>query len=173
MNTANPALSAALLATTLAATLSMSHPAAAAATFHNTSAGVACHAANGALAAKFTYNLNFLTNGNTTDAYVVCALNMDDTNQTPAVLNGLTATLFLPTPGTAACVAQTGYFSGTNQIEGSTALTYTSTYSNLTLQFSFDTSQLTRAGMTQVLTLNCKLPPGAKLGLIQRWETQG
>jgi hypothetical protein len=172
MTTAIRAGSATLLATTLAATLSTSFPAAASNTFHDASAGVACHPANGALAAKFTYNLNYLTNANTTDAYVLCSLPMDDVNNAPAVLNGLMVDVFLPSPATVTCVAQTGsYVSGANQIEGSSALTYTSSVTNLALQFSFETALLTRAGTYRVLTLNCKLPPGAKLGLIQRWET--
>jgi hypothetical protein len=172
MHTAIRAGTAALLATTLVAALSTSPSASASNTFHNASAGVACHPANGAVAAKFTYNLNFLTNGNTTDAYVLCSLPMDDVNNAPAHLDGLMVDVFLPSPGTVACAAQTGYYGGgLNQIESSTALSYTSSVNNVSHQFSFNTLLLHRDGVPPVLTLNCKLPPGARMGLIQRWET--
>jgi hypothetical protein len=171
MHTAIRAGYAALLATMLAA-LSTSPPAAAANTFHNASAGVACHPANGALAAKFIRNLNFLTNASTGDAYVVCSLPMDDAYNAPAQLDGLMVDVFLPTPGTVTCVAQTGTFSnGSNVIQASTAMTHTSSTTNVAVQFSFNANLLQREGVYRVLTLNCKLPAGTKMGLIQRWET--
>ena len=148
-------------------------PAAAASTFHDASAGVDCQAANGALAAKFTYNLNFLTNTGTTDAYVVCSLPMDDENQTPAMLEGLMVDVQLGAAGsTVTCVAQTGYWgAGVNQIFRSSAQSHTSTIPNETDQLVWNAAALGRDGVATVLTLNCKLPAGAKMGLIQRWES--
>jgi hypothetical protein len=140
--------------------------------FRDASAGVACQAANGALAGKFTHNLNYLTNVGTADAYVVCSLPMDDASGDPTPILLLTLEVFLPTQGsTVACTAQTGaYFDGANQIKSSVAESYTSTAANVDWQLAWSGSALARMDPHHVLTINCKVPAGGRLGLIQRWE---
>jgi hypothetical protein len=161
----------ALLATTLAATLPAIGPAAAA-NYRYASAGAACHAANGALASKFTFNLNYLTNVGTTDANVICSLPMDDATATPDTLTWLSVSVLVPTQGaTVTCMAQTGYFfNGVNTIYRSSAQTYTATQPNVAYTLQWNSYLLERADYVSVLTINCKLPPGTKLGLIQRVE---
>ena len=166
------AASTMLLTATIAAAIGTASPAAAATTSLNyVSAGVACHPASGALAAKFNRNLNYLTNVGTTDAYVVCHFQMADSPTLVAAFGGLYVHLQGSAAGsTVTCVAQVGaFFSGTNQINGSVARTHTTSAHNESLVLSW-LSGLERDDFADVVTLNCKLPPGMKMGLIQRWE---
>ena len=154
----------------LAAGMASSSPAFAA--YRNASAGAACHAANGALASKFTFNLNYLTNVGTTDAYVICNLAIDDAIGTPDTVTRLTVSLVVPTQGaTVSCVAQAGaFYNGTNHIIQSLAESDSADVPNAVVFLSWD-QDLVRGDALNVLTLNCKLPAGTKMGLIERWES--
>ena len=152
--------------------LSASQPAAATHA-HDTSAGGACHAANGAADGKFTYSNNYLTNIGTTDQYVICHLQMDDDDSVP-----LTHPVYLAvhtvagaTAGTITCVAQEGafYTGASNTIASSSARSATLDV-GLNSNLNWDTNLLTRPAIYYTLTLNCKVPGGFKLGLIEYWE---
>jgi hypothetical protein len=162
---------AALLTATLAIALGQSSPATATA-YRDASAGAVCHAANGALAAKFTFNLNYLTNISNTDAYVICHLPMDDAAMTPDGVGKLTVHGLIPTAGTTVtCVAQVGaFYDSTNHLYSSSAKSDTAATLNSELYLSWDSVEVPRTSNFQVLSINCKLPPGTKLGLIERWE---
>jgi hypothetical protein len=151
---------------------SLANPAPAAITYRDASAGAACHAANGALASKFTYNLNFVTNVGTTDAYVICSLPMDDASSLPDNIHTLSVAVQTSNPGaTVTCVAQNGsFYDGINHIYNSASRSYTAIGANAAFFLTWDGAALHRDGIYAVLTINCKLPPGTKLGLIQRWE---
>jgi hypothetical protein len=160
-------------AATLFAALLSANGAAATSYFRHASAGADCHAANGALAGKFTYNLNYLTNVGTADAYVICSLPPDDdASLGPNIVTSLSVEVFLPSAeSTVSCMAQTGaFFDGANQVYRSQAQSYTSVGPNAGTQLQWSGSALERGAAWRVLTFNCKLPPGARLGLIQRWE---
>jgi len=139
------------------------------------SAGTACRPANGALAPKFNYNLHYLTNIGTVDAYVVCDVALDDPSQTPDELFLLNVDLLVPTVGhTVTCVAQVGsFYSGQAHIVASSAVSATANAADDAIVLGWDTTKLVRNDVFKVLTLNCKLPPGTKMGLIQRWEIPG
>ena len=145
-------------------------PTATAAKFRDTSAGGACHAANGAAAAKFSFGNHYLTNNATTDQYVVCHFQMDDEQAelitTPLFL-AMTATAGPASGGTVTCLAQVGNYS-----MGATTITASATRSaplaagaSTTLDWSG--VSWGRTQHYQVMTLNCRLPPGFRMGLIQ------
>jgi hypothetical protein len=144
---------------------------AAAQAYHYASAGAACQPANGALA-KFTYNLHFLTNTGTTDQTVVCHLGMDDAGGTPKAHVFLNVQVYLPATGTTVtCLAQTGGFYGEGtHIQASTAKTLTSSTPNQYGALSWTGAELPRENSSVIVTLNCKLPPGARMGTIGRVE---
>ena len=145
---------------------------ASAAAYRNASAGAACHAANGALASKFTFNLNYLTNIGTTDAYVICSLPMDDASTTPDTIIKLSVSFTVPAAlSTVTCVAQAGNYVTTNNIYHSAAESRTTASANQSLTMQWE-NYIPRGGVINVVTLNCKLPPGTKMGLIERWENQ-
>jgi hypothetical protein len=138
-------------------------------TYRDASAGAVCHAANGALAAKFTYNLHYLTNVGTADAYVICNLVMEDATLTPEPLTTLSAEVLLAGAGTATCVAQVGYFYGSElHVLRSSAQTQT-TVGPGAIPMVWPVSSVQRENVYELLVINCKLPPGAKMGLIQYW----
>ena len=154
----------------LAAAGALSMPASAE-RFRDSSAGAVCQAANGAVAAKFNRTLTYITNAGTTDAYVICHLPMDDASSTPDHVSRLTVEVTIPNAGgNVACVAQSGaYYQGANHIYASQAQSYTAAGPNESATIDW-TVPMYRLNVFNVLTLNCKLPPGAKLGLIERWE---
>ena len=147
-------------------------PAHAAVTYRDASAGAACHAANGSLATKFNFNLSFLTNAGTVDAYVICSLPMDDATASPLAINKVKVHAQLPNADTTlTCTAQTSaYFGGENHVYYSSTKTFTSTGPNANFTLLWTGADLTRQDVYAVLSFNCKVPPGAKLGLIERWE---
>lgn len=136
----------------------------------NLSAGAACHPANGAAAAKFTYTNHTIQNIGTTDQYVICNLPMaEDLLSEPVDPQFLAVSMTAgATGGTVVCVAQIGYHSG-----GST--TIRSTHARSVTLAAFLNSALSwnegtawnRAALFETLTLNCKLPPTVRLGLIE------
>jgi hypothetical protein len=141
--------------------------------YRHTSAGGACHVANGGAAGKFTFNNHYLTNIGTTDQYVICHFEMDDPTALPNSVDYLGVQAFAPYPDmTVTCVAQTGnYVDGTVNLQSSVARSYTTFGANAPFALEW-IGALTRQNVTQVLTLNCKVPPGAKLGLITRTESE-
>jgi hypothetical protein len=140
--------------------------------YRNASAGSACHPANGAMAAKFNYNMHYLTNVGTTDAYVICDLQMDDATSLPEDATLLAVNLLLPDAGTTVtCIAQAGvFYDGMTSIYKSQSRTWSTGFDNQPVRLEWTGIGLARTHYSQVLTLNCKLPPGAKMGLIQREE---
>jgi hypothetical protein len=139
--------------------------------YHDTTAGGACHAANGAAASHFTYGNHYVTNVGQTSEYVICLLVSDDIDagtHSPAKLAvAISSTV---EQATVSCSAQTGsYFGGAINNHGSNAQTYTfATAGSSTL--TFDTSKLPRQFLQDVVTLNCKMDPGTRLGLIEYWN---
>jgi hypothetical protein len=154
----------------LAGSVGSSTPASAV-VYRNSSAGAVCHPANGALVAKFNRTLNFIQNAGTTDAYVICQQVMDDADVQPYAVTLLTASVALPNTGTTAtCTAQVGaHYDNTNFVYMSFAKSFTATEPNDSTHLEWDVP-FYRIAVFHVLTINCKLPPGAKLGLLQRWE---
>jgi hypothetical protein len=137
------------------------------------SAGVACQPASGALAAKVNYNLQYLTNVGTTDLTVVCFVPKTDYGYYTYNFTSLTVAVWLPNAGqTVTCLAQTGHFRDAgNYIRTSAAKAHTSAepgdYHSLVW-----TVELLRNYTTDILVLNCKLPPGAKMGTIERVDAE-
>ena len=155
----------------LVAALATSAPAAAT-TYRDLSAGAVCHPANGALASKFTYNLQYLTNIGTTDAYVICSLETSNTSNPagpPALLRFHAQTTNVGSIVT--CSAQVGaHFGGISRIYRSSTETYTSVDPDEGFALNWNEVLLDRTISYQLLSVNCKLPPGAKLGLIEFWD---
>ena len=139
--------------------------------YRDSSAGAVCHPANGALVAKFNRTLNYIQNAGTTDAYVICQQVMDDGDVQPEKVTLLTASVTVPTQGaTVTCVAQAGaFYDNINHVYLSYSESFTAGAPNASAHLEWDVP-FYRISVFHVLTLNCKLPPGAKLGLLQRWE---
>jgi hypothetical protein len=133
----------------------------------STNGGSACHPANGAAAAKFSRANHYITNNNTTDQYVICHLPMDDTSGYVAEIAYLIVHVQAAGAGSVVCVAQTGsYAEGQLFVRGNVARSYAfSAAGSTALIWS---GVLPRESPNDVLTLNCKLTPGMRLGLIER-----
>jgi hypothetical protein len=161
----------ALLAVVLAAS-SIPHGRATADESHSANGGGACHAANGALAGKFNRTLHYVTNVGTTDAYLVCHLQMDDDDASGAQSPTHFEVNVSGAPGTSiTCIAQLGgYYFGTSQIAASNGKTLAFTEGATWGELAFDHAALGRSFSYIALTLNCKVPLGGRVGLIERWE---
>lgn len=139
--------------------------------YRDTSAGGACHPANGGAANRFTYGNLSLTNIGTVDQYVICHLQMDDdasalTPTRPEIL--AVAVTAGATPGTVVCVGQIGYHAnGGNNVRSSISRTTTLPASNNGFLVWNTGTPWVREFVYETLTLNCKVPPGFKLGLIE------
>jgi hypothetical protein len=144
-------------------------PTASAYNYRNVSAGGVCHGANGANS-KFTFNLQYLTNVGNTDQYVVCNLGNDDLGSFTGPVK-LATYLRLPTAGTTVtCIAQVGYWAdGVTTVRSSSALSWTTTTPNEGVLLQWDAAKLTRYQHYEIPMFNCKLPPGAQMGLIEYW----
>jgi len=137
----------------------------------STNAGGACKPAYGA-SDKFTFTELYAQNIGTTDQYLVCnfANFTISTGQLAAPIDELRVWAGAgATPGTLACTVKMGYWLG------SPVVTSTSTKSaalgiSSTGMLDFVSTDLPRDSEYQVLSMNCKLPGGFKLGLIQRFE---
>ena len=135
--------------------------------YFDASAGAACHAANPA-ATKFQYTNHDLANLNPTAQFVVCDLHLHDFSSTPAPLTYLAVEIQSTAEATVTCVAQTGmYFSGTVTVRSSQTRSYSFVFPGGSNSLIFDTSTLARINPYDVLTLNCKMDPNTRLGLIQ------
>ena len=164
---------AAAMCVVAVATLAAPGRASAATRFYDTNGGAACHAANGGAANKFTFNNHYLTNIGTTDQYVICHFQMDDDAAVgPATIDYLAVWVQMPTSGsTVSCVAQTGHwYNNTLFAEATVGRSYTSVGANQNAYLEWE-AVLPRASVSDALTLNCKLGPGMKLGLIARRES--
>jgi hypothetical protein len=142
--------------------------------FRSASAGSVCQPANGALASSFNYTMQYVTNVGSADAYLICSLIMDDHNAAPNQLQYLAVDALLANAGTTlTCTAQVGgYYNGSTHVRGSLAKSSTSVGPNASFALVFTGSTLLRDYAYDVLMLNCKVPPGGRLGLIQREEIE-
>jgi hypothetical protein len=158
------------LGVVLAGLASAIAPPAVALTSHDTSAGGACHPASGSLGGSFNRNLHYLTNIGGTDAYVVCHLQMDDDTQAQPPI--WLVVHVAGQPGTqVTCTFQAGaFYDGANRVVASTSETLGFTQAATYGRLDFDVEPLVRPNYHTLLTLNCKVPAGGRLGLIERWE---
>jgi hypothetical protein len=142
-----------------------------AAGYRNTSAGGACHPANGA-ATKFTRANNYITNNNATAQFVVCNFQMDDAANPPDVYIYLALYIQSASAGTTVtCVAQTGNYDDLgNHVRSSASRTYTFASDGGASSLGWEPGTLVRLSSFDVLTLNCKMDPGTRLGTIVRTE---
>lgn len=142
-------------------------PRADATTFRNTSAGTACHAANGAVAASFVRSGNYITNTSSSTQFVICHFGMHDTDGLKAVTLFQIAISSTQPARTVVCTAQTGsYHHATNNVTSSVARSYT--FPAVGWQYlQWTASALTRSVYWDVLTLNCRMDPGTRLGVIE------
>ncbi len=140
------------------------------------SAGGACQPANGG-AAWFQFSNNYLTNIGTTDKYIVCHFVIDEDlggmGAVSSIANLSVGTNSGAVGGQAVCSAQTGYhYYSTTSIMGTNVGAITlgaNTYGPI----QFNEAALPRTATYDVLTLNCRVPGGWKIGLIQLQTTPG
>jgi hypothetical protein len=139
---------------------------------HDTSAGGACHAANGTLSGSFTRNLHYLTNISNTAAIVVCHLQMDDDDGGGAQSPFWLVVHVAGKPLTeVTCTFQLGGFhDGVNHVYSSQSMTMAFPSANPYGRFDFDYTKFVRPNYHTILSLNCKVPAGGKIGLIEWWE---
>ena len=136
------------------------------------SAGGACHAANGAAVGKFTFSNFSLLNIGTTDQFVVCNFQMEeDLSLTLKAASTLSVSVTAgATPGTVTCTAQTGHhYSGATVIRSSFVRTVTLPASN-NGYLLWDDPAWIRINPWDTLTLNCRLPGGFRMGLIEWYQ---
>jgi hypothetical protein len=140
-------------------------------TYRDTSGGGACHAASGGAAGSFTYGNNYITNTGTTTQYVICHFGMVDVVDLmpPTQLFQVSISTTVANR-TVLCTAQTGaYFAGTNHIASSNARTHTfDAVGDFSLQW--DASQIIRTSAYTTFTLNCRMDPGTRVGVIEYWD---
>ena len=155
------------VATVLVLAAASSAPLHAADHYRDTNGGSACHPANGAAAAKFTRANHYLTNNNATEQYVVCHFPMDDAAGLVAEMDYLSVHVQATGAGAVTCVAQTGsYFGGVLTLRANVARSHTFSAAG-PMVLTWD-GVLPRLAVHDVLTVNCKLAPGMRIGLIER-----
>jgi hypothetical protein len=138
--------------------------------YRDMSAGSACKAAYAGVS-PFVYSATHLENKGVVDLYVVCQFQHYDIGaaQSPLLVSvALTAGTL---GGTAVCVVQTGYYNGTvhNSAVVARGVPLAAGASG---QVVWEGADLPRASEADVLTLNCKLPGGFRMGLIEVWEPE-
>jgi hypothetical protein len=138
----------------------------AAASIHrNTSGGGACQPASSG-STSFSFNNTYLENRGTTAQYVIChftQLDFGDDALSPERLD-----LYFTagaSSGTPVCVVQMGWHWGTLHTSAAVARTATIAAGG-TDDLTWLSGDLPRTTAAYTLTLNCKVPPGFKLGLI-------
>ena len=142
--------------------------------YMSTNGGAACHAAaSGPTSFKFTNTS--VENTGTTDQYVICGF-ADLTISEGQVAQPIdTLKLYLGSgayAGTATCVAQMGtWYSGILHIVSSKSMSKEMTANGIGALIWLS-QDLPRSHEYETLLLNCKLPRGFKLGLIQRVEQE-
>ena len=161
------------ITTTLAAVatglLALAMPAAAANRSHDSSAGGSCHSASPT--PKFSRNNHYTTNIAATDQYLVCQFQMDDDPTVPATdIKYLELSVVAgASGGTVTCVAQIGaLYAGSMHLESSISRSVTLTAGNGGY-LNFGANPLIRSVYYNVLTMNCRVPTGFKVGLLE-WE---
>jgi hypothetical protein len=147
----------------------LSAPPSATAAYRDVSGGAACKGANGAASASFTYSNNYLTNIGSTPQYIICNFQMDDASFVPAPTESLILHAYntQAVSRTLSCSAQTGgYYYGSNYVASNSvkAHTFASVGSDY---LTWTPSLLVRNYPYDVLTINCRLDPGIRVGLIQ------
>ena len=160
-------ISSALLALTLVAALA-SPGSADATVYRDTSAGGACHAANGANAASFNFSNNYVTNTGTTTQYIICHLQMEDAF-VPVATEFFAVHVQSTQAGTriVSCSAQTGsFFNGVNQVKSAQVQAYTFSGPGST-DLNWNESTMARVSPWFTVTLNCRMDPGTRVGLIE------
>jgi hypothetical protein len=157
-------LRAAVAATTAIAALAATPPASAM-YYHAVSPGMACHAANPGATLIISSN-HYLTNNNSTAQYVMCYLPIIDAVADGQQLAYLGVEISTFTGGTVTCTAQTGaYLAATNMVHASASRTKTMSGSDIG-SLHWDAGTLNRSSSSDSLTLNCRMDPGTRLGLI-------
>jgi hypothetical protein len=142
--------------------------------YMSTSGGGACKAASSGSTA-FRYTNLTVENIGTTDQYVVCSF----TNFTVGTDQSAEAPYFLKVylgagayPGTATCIAQmASWYSGAAHISSSKSNVASLEANGYTAMYWLP-EDLARDHETETLVLNCKLPRGFRIGLIQRVEPE-
>ena len=139
----------------------------------STSAGSACKPAYGA-STRFNFTELYARNNGTTDEYLVCGFANWSFTGVGSARPLKSLSIWVNTGaagGTAVCVAKMGYWTGGATVVSmaTRSLTFDSYGSGNLL---WEEADLPRSEEFQVLSMNCKLPGGAKLGLIQRIEAE-
>jgi hypothetical protein len=142
--------------------------------FMSTNGGGACHAAaSGPTSFKFTNTS--VENTGTTDQYLICGFADFTISNAQEALPIDTFKVYFGAgayPGTVTCVAQMGnWFSGTLNIVSSRSQSRDLAANGIGA-FIWQAADLPRSHEYETLLLNCKLPRGFKLGLIQRVEQE-
>jgi len=161
-----------LAATFLAASLSITPQAARADISMTTSGGSACKPAYGA-STKFVFTELYALNTGTTDQYLVCGFANWALTGPAAKPPNIVAVYVAAgtTSGTAACTIKMAAFFGTTSVASVLVRSATLQPAESTSLY-FNGLDLQRWQDYQILSMNCKLPGGFKLGLIQRWEPE-
>ncbi len=155
------------LSSTLAvgALLGLSHPASAS-VFRATNGGAACKPAL-SNSTSFLFNNKYAENTNTTDQYLICHLVMADLSTGPPPPQQLTIWFKAgATGGTALCLVQAGYYLDSTITSASVFSSGTAAAGGLVAVSWFEPG-LVRSTSNHALTLNCKVPAGWRMGLIQ------
>ena len=137
----------------------------------STNGGGACKPAYGA-SPNFTFTELYAQNIGTADQYVVCnfanfgkGYDMTTVGVYSLVVNfsaGATA-------GTPVCVARLGFWTNAASV-ASTVVRSVTIQPGQAGEIRYNPGDLNRAYEFQTLSMNCKVPAGFRLGLIQRWE---
>jgi len=156
------------------ATLAAPH-AAQARIFMATNGGSACKPAYGA-STKFNFTEYYALNNGTTDQYVVCNFNNWSVNpvDSTALALEMLAVYFnsgATTGGTAVCTVKMGYWTNGASTESQMVKSIDLT-PNSAGSITFTGADLPRKYEFQGLSMNCKVPGGFRLGLIQRFEPE-
>jgi len=139
----------------------------------STSGGSACKPAYGA-STKFNFTELYALNNSTTDQYLVCGFAnwsfAGDGASRPITF----ISMFVNTGaagGTVTCVAKMAYWTGGATVVSSASKSVTfASYGSGNLLW--ESTDLPRTQEYEVLSMNCKLPGGARIGLIQRIEPE-
>jgi len=140
----------------------------------SSNAGGACKPAYGA-STKFNFTELYALNTSTTDQYLVC--NFTDLTIAPFTSNAQPIDMLRvfvvsgASAGTVTCVAKMGHLADLTPTVASSATGSVPMSANSASAIVLG-SDLPRTNEYDVLSMNCKLPGGFKLGLIQRWELE-
>jgi len=143
--------------------------------YMSTNAGGACKPAYGA-SNKFTFTEFYAHNIGTTDQYLVCNFANFTVGAASQAAQAVTMLrVFVGAgsiAGTAVCTVKMGYWLGGTNTVASQATKSVVLPAFGTSPIEFSATDLPRSLEFQVLSMNCKLPGDAKMGLIQRFEPE-